>query len=73
LFSGTNIAAGKCRGVVIGTGLTTEIVILILKSFILKFDWWFLFKYLYFININRVKLELKWLKLKLKKLHFNKN
>ncbi|CAH1801315.1 unnamed protein product [Owenia fusiformis] len=25
LFSGTNIAAGKCRGVVIGTGLTTEI------------------------------------------------
>ncbi len=28
LFSGTNIAAGKCRGVVIGTGLSTEIVIL---------------------------------------------
>ena len=26
LFSGTNIAAGKCRGVVIGTGLQTEIV-----------------------------------------------
>lgn len=26
LFSGTNIAAGKCRGVVIGTGLMTEIV-----------------------------------------------
>ena len=26
LFSGTNIAAGKCRGVVIGTGLSTEIV-----------------------------------------------
>lgn len=25
LFSGTNIAAGKCRGVVIGTGLQTEI------------------------------------------------
>ncbi|ESO06416.1 hypothetical protein HELRODRAFT_106126 [Helobdella robusta] len=25
LFSGTNIAAGKCRGVVIGTGLNTEI------------------------------------------------
>ncbi|UJR09377.1 hypothetical protein I4U23_013620 [Adineta vaga] len=25
LFSGTNIAAGKCRGVVIGTGLSTEI------------------------------------------------
>jgi len=25
LFSGTNIAAGKCRGVVIGTGLATEI------------------------------------------------
>jgi len=25
LFSGTNIAAGKCRGVVVGTGLTTEI------------------------------------------------
>jgi len=25
LFSGTNIAAGKCRGLVIGTGLTTEI------------------------------------------------
>lgn len=25
LFSGTNIAAGKCRGIVIGTGLTTEI------------------------------------------------
>jgi len=25
LFSGTNIAAGKCRGMVIGTGLTTEI------------------------------------------------
>ena len=27
-FKGTNIAAGKCRGVVIGTGLQTEIVIL---------------------------------------------
>ena len=27
LFSGTNIAAGKCRGIVIGTGLSTEIVI----------------------------------------------
>lgn len=25
LFSGTNIAAGKCRGVVAGTGLSTEI------------------------------------------------
>nr|VZI46307.1 unnamed protein product [Spirometra erinaceieuropaei] len=25
LFSGTNIASGKCRGVVIGTGLSTEI------------------------------------------------
>ncbi|ESN89914.1 hypothetical protein HELRODRAFT_194760 [Helobdella robusta] len=25
LFSGTNIAAGKCRGIVIGTGLNTEI------------------------------------------------
>ncbi|KAI8491653.1 Sarcoplasmic/endoplasmic reticulum calcium ATPase 2 [Branchiostoma belcheri] len=25
LFSGTNIAAGKCSGVVIGTGLSTEI------------------------------------------------
>ncbi|CAF3356584.1 unnamed protein product [Rotaria socialis] len=25
LFSGTNIAAGKCKGVVIGTGLNTEI------------------------------------------------
>lgn len=25
LFSGTNIAAGKCRGIVIGTGLSTEI------------------------------------------------
>lgn len=25
LFSGTNIAAGKCRGVVVGTGLSTEI------------------------------------------------
>ena len=25
LFSGTNIAAGKCRGIVIGTGLQTEI------------------------------------------------
>lgn len=25
LFSGTNIASGKCRGIVIGTGLTTEI------------------------------------------------
>jgi len=25
LFSGTNIAAGKCRGVVVGTGLNTEI------------------------------------------------
>jgi len=25
LFSGTNIAAGKCRGMVIGTGLSTEI------------------------------------------------
>ncbi|CAF1543852.1 unnamed protein product [Adineta ricciae] len=25
LFSGTNIASGKCRGVVIGTGLNTEI------------------------------------------------
>jgi Ca2+ transporting ATPase len=25
LFSGTNIAAGKCRGVVVGTGLGTEI------------------------------------------------
>ncbi|GAB1608058.1 sarcoplasmic/endoplasmic reticulum calcium ATPase 1 [Argonauta hians] len=25
LFSGTNIAAGKCRGLVIGTGLSTEI------------------------------------------------
>ncbi|GFR95054.1 calcium-transporting ATPase sarcoplasmic/endoplasmic reticulum type [Elysia marginata] len=25
LFSGTNIATGKCKGVVIGTGLTTEI------------------------------------------------
>lgn len=25
LFSGTNIAAGKCRGIVIGTGLMTEI------------------------------------------------
>ena len=26
LFSGTNIAAGKCRGIVIGTGSNTEIV-----------------------------------------------
>ncbi|XP_013409477.1 calcium-transporting ATPase sarcoplasmic/endoplasmic reticulum type-like, partial [Lingula anatina] len=25
LFSGTNIASGKCRGIVFGTGLTTEI------------------------------------------------
>ncbi|CAF1123603.1 unnamed protein product [Adineta steineri] len=25
LFSGTNVAAGKCRGIVIGTGLNTEI------------------------------------------------
>jgi len=25
LFSGTNIAAGKCRGIVVGTGLRTEI------------------------------------------------
>ena len=25
LFSGTNIAAGKCRGIVIGTGSNTEI------------------------------------------------
>ena len=25
LLQGTNIAAGKCRGVVIGTGLSTEI------------------------------------------------
>jgi Ca2+ transporting ATPase len=25
LFSGTNIAAGKCRGIVVGTGLNTEI------------------------------------------------
>ncbi|VDL57539.1 unnamed protein product [Hymenolepis diminuta] len=25
LFSGTNIASGKCRGVVVGTGLSTEI------------------------------------------------
>jgi Ca2+ transporting ATPase len=25
LFSGTNIAAGKCRGIVVGTGLLTEI------------------------------------------------
>jgi hypothetical protein len=24
-FQGTNIAAGKCRGLVIGTGLNTEI------------------------------------------------
>ena len=24
-FQGTNIAAGKCRGIVIGTGLNTEI------------------------------------------------
>ncbi len=25
LFSGTNIASGKCRGIVVGTGLATEI------------------------------------------------
>lgn len=25
LFSGTNVASGKCRGIVIGTGLDTEI------------------------------------------------
>lgn len=25
LFKGTNIAAGKCRGIVIGTGTRTEI------------------------------------------------